>query len=79
MVHYSYYYVKRLRIRASELIGSLGDVHLYKNHLEQGIHEQIRRDSYNLPKIKLSNIHILEGEFDYEILIMNHTQQLKHH
>ena len=50
-----------------ELIGSLGDIHLYKNHLEQA-HEQIRRDSYNLPKIKLSNIHILEGEFDYEIV-----------
>ena len=50
-----------------ELIGSLGDVHLYKNHLEQA-HEQIRRESKKLPKIKLSNIHILEGEFDYEIL-----------
>ena len=50
-----------------ELIGSLGDVHLYKNHLEQA-HEQIRREPKKLPKIKLSNIHILEGEFDYEIL-----------
>ena len=54
-------------LKPGELIGSLGDVHLYKNHLEQA-HEQIKRDSYNLPKIKLSNIHILEGEFDYEIL-----------
>ena len=54
-------------LQPGELIGNLGDVHLYKNHLEQA-HEQIKRDSYNLPKIKLSNIHILEGEFDYEIL-----------
>ena len=50
-----------------ELIGSLGDVHLYKNHLEQA-HEQIKREPKKLPKIKLSNIHILEGEFDYEIV-----------
>ena len=54
-------------LQPGELIGNLGDVHLYKNHLEQA-HEQIKRDSYNLPKIKLSNIHILEVEFDYEIL-----------
>ena len=54
-------------LEPGELIGSFGDIHLYKNHLEQA-HEQIKRDSYNLPKIKLSNIHILEGEFDYEIL-----------
>jgi len=54
-------------LEPGELIGNLGDTHLYKNHLEQA-HEQIKRDSYNLPKIKLSNIHILEGEFDYEIL-----------
>ena len=54
-------------LETSELIGNLGDVHLYKNHLEQA-HEQIKRESYNLPKIKFSNIHILEGEFDYEIV-----------
>ena len=54
-------------LEPGELIGNLGDVHLYKNHLEQA-HEQIKRDSYNLPKIKFSNIHILEGEFDYEII-----------
>tara|TARA_Y100000992_G_C21216581_1_gene468211 strand:+ start:175 stop:1056 length:882 start_codon:yes stop_codon:yes gene_type:complete len=53
--------------KPGELIGSLGDVHLYKNHLKQA-HEQIRREPKKLPKIKLSNIHILEGEFDYEIL-----------
>ena len=53
--------------KPGELIGNLGDVHLYKNHLEQA-HEQIKREPKKLPKIKLSNIHILEGEFNYEIV-----------
>ena len=30
-----------------ELIGNLGDVHLYKNHLEQLMNN--KRESYNLP------------------------------
>jgi thymidylate synthase len=48
------------------LIGNLGDVHLYNNHVEQA-KEQISRDGFNLPTIKLSNADILNGEFDYEI------------
>ena len=53
-------------LKPGELIGSLGDVHLYKNHLEQ-THEQIKRDSFKLPTIELSNVDVLNGEFDYEI------------
>ncbi len=34
-----------------ELIGNLGDVHLYKNHIEQA-KEQITRESFNLPTLK---------------------------
>jgi thymidylate synthase len=51
---------------AGELIANLGDVHLYKNHIQQA-KEQISRDPYKLPTIELSNIDILNGEFDYEI------------
>ena len=51
---------------AGELIGNLGDVHLYKNHIQQA-KEQISREPYKLPTIELSNIDILNGEFDYEI------------
>jgi thymidylate synthase len=29
--------------------------------------EQINRNSYELPTIELSNVDILNGEFDYEI------------
>ena len=52
--------------KPGELIGNLGDVHLYSNHLEQA-KEQITRDPYDLPTIKLFNVDILNGEFDYEI------------
>ena len=34
-----------------ELIGNLGDVHLYSNHIEQA-KEQIGRESFDLPKLK---------------------------
>ena len=51
-----------------ELIGNLGDTHLYSNHIEQA-REQISREPMKyLPKLKLSNVDILNGEFDYEIL-----------
>jgi len=50
------------------LIGNLGDTHLYSNHIEQA-GEQLGREPFpHLPKLKLSNVDILNGEFDYEIL-----------
>jgi len=36
-----------------ELIGNLGDVHLYSNHIEQA-KEQILRTPYELPKVKIT-------------------------
>jgi thymidylate synthase len=49
-----------------QLIGNLGDVHLYNNHLEQA-KEQIKRKGYELPSIHLKNINLLKGEFNYNI------------
>ena len=50
-----------------QLIGNLGDVHLYKNHVEQAI-EQTKRTPYPLPDVKLmSNINFkaaLNGTLD---------------
>ena len=50
-----------------ELIGNFGDVHLYKNHVEQAI-EQTKREPYPLPDVKLmSNINFkaaLNGTLD---------------
>ena len=51
---------------AGELIGNLGDVHLYKNHIQQA-KEQIGREPYTLPTAEFSNVDILNGEFDYTI------------
>ena len=50
-----------------ELVGNLGDTHLYSNHINQA-NEQCGRQSYNLPTIKLTNVDVLNGEFDYEII-----------
>ena len=59
-----------------ELIGNLGDVHLYKNHIEQAT-EQISREAYPLPQIKLSNVNLLEGEWDYELIDYKHHPRIK--
>ena len=53
-------------LKPGELIGNLGDTHLYSNHLKQA-QEQIQRTSFKLPTIQLSNVDILNGEWDYEI------------
>ena len=50
-----------------DLIGNLGDTHLYNDHVEQA-KEQISRDGFDLPTIKLSNVDILNGEFDYQLI-----------
>ncbi len=54
-------------LEPGELIGNLGDTHLYNNHLEQA-EEQRMRTSFELPSVKLSNVDILNGEFDYEVV-----------
>lgn len=53
--------------RPGELVGNLGDVHLYANHLEQ-TKLQLTREGTALPDIILSDVNLLEGEFDYEVL-----------
>ena len=58
---------KETGLQAGELIGNLGDVHLYSNHIKQA-KEQINRYPFTLPALtKLENVNILNGEFDYVI------------
>ena len=58
------------------LIGSLGDVHLYKNHIDQA-YEQLGRAPFKLPDIKIDNVDILNGEFDYQVLGYKSHSQIK--
>ena len=44
---------KEVNMVPDELIGNLGDVHLYKNHIEQA-KEQISREPYDLPTITIT-------------------------
>jgi thymidylate synthase len=44
---------KEMNMIPDELIGNLGDVHLYKNHIEQA-KEQIGRTSYELPSVNIT-------------------------
>lgn len=39
-----------------ELIGNLGDCHIYKNHID-GVREQIKRTPHKLPTLKLPEVH----------------------
>ena len=52
-----------------ELIGNLGDVHLYSNHVDQA-KEQIKRESYDLP-----TVHVMDGIFsfgDKDVILKNY-------
>jgi len=49
-----------------QLIGNLGDVHLYSNHVDQA-EEQLSREIYDLPTIEFSNVNLLDGEFDFKV------------
>jgi len=58
---------KETRLEPGELIGSFGDIHLYKNHIEQA-KEQLDRDSFDLPELKVSCYDIYRGDFDAELV-----------
>jgi thymidylate synthase len=44
---------KAVNMVPDELIGNLGDVHLYNNHIEQA-KEQIGREPFELPKLNIN-------------------------
>jgi len=44
---------KEVNMVPDELIGNLGDVHLYSNHIEQA-KEQISREPFKLPKVQIT-------------------------
>ena len=65
---------KEVNMVPDELIGNLGDTHLYLNHLTQA-KEQIKREPFSLPKMEIKNCDIQNGDFEYELL--NYTSHPK--
>jgi thymidylate synthase len=65
---------KEVNMVPDELIGNLGDTHLYLNHLTQA-KEQIKREPFSLPEMEIKNCDIQNGEFEYELL--NYTSHPK--
>ena len=70
---------KEVNMVPDELIGNLGDVHLYSNHIKQA-KEQMTREPMKLPIVKLSSGHNLraaiKGNFEEieisDIMLMNY-------
>ena len=56
---------KEVNMIPDELIGNLGDVHLYKNHIE-GIKEQLTREPFSLPKLNIKDKKI-DDLSEYEV------------
>jgi len=57
---------KEVNMVPDQLIGNLGDTHLYLNHIEQA-KEQIERKPMNLPSIQIGELDILKGSAEIEL------------
>jgi thymidylate synthase len=65
---------KQVNMVPDELIGSLGDVHLYLNHIEP-IKDQLTREPYPLPTVKLSNRIVNDiSEYTLDDIILENYQ-----
>lgn len=65
-------------LKVGEFIHTFGDLHIYKNHLDQ-VHELLRRKPFPLPKLKIVNADHLKGldgllNFKYENLQLENYQ-----
>ena len=67
---------KEVNMVPDELIGSLGDVHLYKNHIEQA-KEQLTREPMELPNVKLGNLDLLLGHAEVSLEDYNSHTPIK--
>jgi thymidylate synthase len=61
---------KEVNMVPDELIGNLGDTHLYSNHIQQA-KTQIDRTSFELPEVRLRNYNTLE-----ELLNTNNSMNM---
>ena len=56
---------KEVNMVPDELIGNLGDTHLYSNHIEQA-KEQISRTPYKLPTLEIKVENLLDSLMDWK-------------
>jgi thymidylate synthase len=54
---------KEVNMVPDELIGNLGDCHLYLSDHIEAAKEQISREPYSLPKLKMPDFDMFEGQF----------------
>jgi thymidylate synthase len=67
---------KEVHMVPDELIGNLGDVHLYSNHVEQA-KEQITRKPMTLPTVEISELDLLKGSVELELKNYIHHDPIK--
>jgi thymidylate synthase len=67
---------KEVNMVPDELIGNLGDVHLYSNHIEQA-KEQITRTPMTLPTVEITELDLLEGSVSVELKNYIHHDPIK--
>jgi thymidylate synthase len=67
---------KEVNMVSDELIGNLGDVHLYSNHVEQA-KEQITRKPMTLPTVEISELDLLKGSVELELKNYIHHDPIK--
>jgi len=62
---------KAVNMVPDELVGNLGDVHLYSNHVEQA-KEQISREPYELPALKMMKTDEFFKELGNDLSLITH-------
>jgi thymidylate synthase len=67
---------KEVNMVPDELIGNLGDVHLYSNHIEQA-KEQITRKPMALPTVEITELDLLKGSVSVELKNYIHHDPIK--
>jgi thymidylate synthase len=65
---------KQVNMVPEELIGNFGDCHIYKDQIE-GVKEQLTREPYPLPSVKLSDRVVNDlSEYTYQDIILENYQ-----